>query len=73
MIVRVQDGAVIGADLLHHGLGKTNGYVSAAGLLRLKDYAVAGGQITGEVTSGGPTDVFDQPVNVDLTFHAKAP
>ena len=74
IVVRVQpDGTVIGADMLHHGLDKSGGYVSAVGVLTLKDYNAAGGQISGRLTSGGPSDAAGQQVNVDLTFHTKAP
>lgn len=74
IIVRVEpDGTVIGADLVHHGLDKTSGSISVVGVLSLKGYKAANGEISGELTSGGPSDVFGQPVNVDLTFHTKAP
>jgi hypothetical protein len=39
----------------------------------VKNYRAAGGQISGELTTGGPNDVFGQKVDVDLTFHTKAP
>jgi hypothetical protein len=74
LIIRVEpDGTVIGADMVHSGLTKTGGYISATGVLTLKAYSAANGQISGHVTSGGPTDTADQPINVDLTFHTKAP
>lgn len=74
LIVRVEGaGQVIGVDLVHHGLDKTGGYLSAVGLLSLKDYSTADGQLSGRLTSDGPNDGAGQPVNVDLTFHTKAP
>jgi hypothetical protein len=39
----------------------------------LQDYHSQGGQIWGHLTSGGPIDVFDEKVAIDLTFHTKAP
>jgi hypothetical protein len=65
------DGNVIGADVIHAGL-QQQGSVSLSAL-SIKDFHMAGGEISGELTSGGPTDVFDHKLNVDLTFHAKAP
>jgi hypothetical protein len=74
IIVKVQaGGVVVGADLVHHGLDKSGGYVSAVGLLSLKDYRDAGGELSGHLTSDGPNDAGGQTVNVDLTFHTKAP
>jgi hypothetical protein len=74
IIVRVEpDGTIIGSDLIHRGLAKSSGYISGVGLVTLKDYRAAGGEISGRLTSGGPSDAFDQPINIDLTFHTKAP
>lgn len=73
IVVRLEpDGTVIGADVLHSGL-QSPGSVSISGVLTVKDFSAANGQISGELTSSGPTDVFDHKLNVDLTFHAKAP
>ncbi len=66
------DGSLIGVDLRHTALQSPIA-VSISGILTMKDYKLAGGDISGHLTSGGPVDVFDQKVNVDLTFHAKAP
>ncbi|HXQ11003.1 MAG TPA: hypothetical protein VN805_08415 [Caulobacteraceae bacterium] len=73
MVVKIEpDGSVIGADIVHSGL-KEQGSVSLSGVLTVKNYQGAGGQISGELTSAGPTDVFGQKVDVDLTFHTAAP
>jgi len=73
IVVKIQsDGTVIGTDVVHSGL-KEQGSVSLSGMFSVKNYQSANGQISGELTSGGPTDVFGQPLNVDLTFHVKAP
>ena len=66
------DGTVIGAEVRHSGL-KEQGSVSISGVLSIKDLKTAGGEISGHLTSGGDTDVFGQKLNVDLTFHTKAP
>ncbi|HLK25347.1 MAG TPA: hypothetical protein VKT30_11885 [Caulobacteraceae bacterium] len=73
VIARVEpDGTVVGADLVHAGL-KQQGPVSLSGALTMKTYRNEGGQVSGELASGGPTDVFDHKVDVDLIFHASAP
>lgn len=72
IIVKVQpDGTVIGTEVIHSALKM--GSVSISGPITIKDYKVAGGEISGHLTSGGPVDVFDQKVEIDLTFHTKAP
>lgn len=74
IIVRVDDdGAIDGADLVHHGLDKSNGYASTVGVLSIDNYRVTGGEVFGHVTSGGPSDHDGQQINVDLTFHTKMP
>ncbi|HEY5007912.1 MAG TPA: hypothetical protein VII42_07905 [Caulobacteraceae bacterium] len=74
MVIKVEpDGTVIGADIVHSALKSPSGSVSIAGVFTIKDYQATGGQISGHLTTGGPTDVFGQKVDVDLTFHTKAP
>lgn len=74
MVIKVEpDGTVIGADIVHSALKSPSGSVSISGVFTIKDYQAAGGQISGHLTTGGPTDVFGQKVDVDLTFHTKAP
>ena len=74
IVVKVEpDGTVIGADVVHTGLQSPSGSVSLSGVLKLEGYSSAAGQISGHLTSGGPVDVFDQKLEVDLTFHTKAP
>jgi len=65
------DGTLIGVDIKHTAL-KTPISASISGLT-LSDYKSAGGEVSGHLTSGGPVDVFDQKLSVDLTFHTKAP
>lgn len=74
LIIHVEeDGTIIGADMAHHGLDKSNGYITTVGVISIDHYRASGGEISGHVTSGGPSESGDQTVNVDLTFHAKAP
>jgi hypothetical protein len=74
IVARIEpDGTVVGADVVHSGLQTPSGSISISGVFTLKDYRAAGGEISGHLTSNGPTDVFDQKVDVDLTFHTKAP
>jgi hypothetical protein len=74
IVVRIEpDGTVVGADITHSGLTDQHGSVSLSGVFTVKNYKAAGGRISGELTSGGPTDVFGNKVDVDLTFHVPAP
>jgi len=73
LVAKVEpDGTVIGVDVKHTAL-HTPISVSISGVLTMSDYKVAGGVISGHLTSNGPADLFDQKLVVDLTFHAKAP
>ena len=67
------DGTVIGVDVVHSGLQSPGGSISISGVFTMKDFSMANGQISGHLSSNGPTQVFDQKVEADLTFHTKAP
>jgi len=54
-------------------LRSPGGSISIGGVFTMKDFSDANGQISGRLTSNGPTDVFDQKVEADLTFRTKAP
>ena len=72
IIVKVYaDGTVIGTEVVHAGLKR--GSVSISGPISIKGYKVAAGEMSGELTSGGEVDVFDEKLRIDLTFHTKAP
>jgi hypothetical protein len=74
IVLRIEpDGTVIGAQVIHSGLKEPGGSVSISGVMSVADYKSADGEISGRLTSNGPTDVFDQKLQVDLTFRAKAP
>jgi hypothetical protein len=66
------DGSLIGVDIRHTALHSPIS-VSISGILTMSDYRLAGGEVSGRLTSGGPVDVFDQKLGVDLAFHTKAP
>jgi hypothetical protein len=73
IVVKVQpDGTVIDVDVRHTALPHP-GPVSISGVLTLSDYKLAGGVISGHLSTSGPVDVFDQKLNVNLTFHVAAP
>jgi len=74
IVAKVQpDGTVVGVDVVHSALQSPSGSISISGVFTMKDYSESGGQISGRLTSNGETDVFDQKVAADLTFHTKAP
>jgi hypothetical protein len=66
------DGSVVETDVIHSGL-QQQGSVSVSGVLKIKNFVDSGGVISGEITSSGPSDVFGKKLDVDLTFHTKAP
>jgi len=73
IVIKIEpDGTVISADVVHSGL-QSPGPVSIGGVFTIKNYLASNGQISGDLTTGGPTDVFDKKLDVDLTFHVKAP
>jgi hypothetical protein len=74
IVARIEpDGTVVGVDVVHSGLRSPGGSISIGGVFTMKDFSDANGQISGRLTSNGPTDVFDQKVEADLTFRTKAP
>jgi hypothetical protein len=67
------DGKVYSGDLVHSSLESPSGSIQVFGVLKMTDFTMTGGEISGHVTSGGPRDVRDQKWEVDLTFKTKAP
>jgi uncharacterized protein YuzE len=67
------DGTVVGVDVVHAGLQTPSGSISISGVFKTKNYSETGGQISGELTSNGEVDIFDQKLAADITFHTKAP
>jgi hypothetical protein len=67
------DGSVYSVDLIHSALQSPSGSATVFGVFTTRDYKNAGGEVSGELTSGGTVDVQGQKVDVDLIFHTKAP
>ncbi|HEX3918697.1 MAG TPA: hypothetical protein VHW60_15275 [Caulobacteraceae bacterium] len=68
------DGTVVSVDVVHSALQTPGGAAaSLSGVLTLKGFSESGGQISGDLTTGGPTDLFDHKLNIDLTFHVPVP
>ena len=74
LVVKVlADGTVNSVDVVHSALDAPGGSAQLFGVVKMMDFVTAGGQISGRLTSGGDVDVHGQAVNIDLTFHTKAP
>ena len=67
------DGKVISLDLVHSKLDSPGGSIQVFGVLKMTDFKMADGKISGHLTSGGPSKVRDQTWEVDLAFETKAP
>lgn len=74
LVVKVlPDGKVYSVDLVHASLNSPSGSAQVFGVAKINNFKVGGGEISGELTSGGPHDLRDQNWEVDLTFKTKAP
>jgi hypothetical protein len=74
LVVKVlPDGKVFSADLVHANLSSPNGSAQVFGVVKINDFKASGGEISGEVTSGGPRDLRGQSWEIDLTFKTKTP
>jgi hypothetical protein len=73
IITVLPDGQIIGCQLVHTAL-KTQS-VSTSGNIKSVDFKNEGGVIQGKIVteSGGAIDIFDQKVEVNMSFKAKAP
>jgi hypothetical protein len=67
------DGTIYSADMVHSKLDAPGGSAQLSGVLKIENFSTANGEISGHLTSDGPVDVHGQKLNVDITFHAKAP
>lgn len=67
------DGKVLSADLVHSNLDAPGGSIQTSGVLKMLDYKLAGGQVSGHLTSGGSHEFHDLKWEVDVTFETKAP
>ena len=72
LVARIEnDGTVTGVDVIHSGMG--SGSVSMSGPIKTVGYRIAGGRVSGRLTSGGAVEVFGHKVSIDLRFAARAP
>ncbi len=65
------DGQIFGCEVAHSA-HKKSGF-SSVGEIKMSEFKVAGGNVTGHVTTGGTLDAFGQKWEVDLTFAAPLP
>lgn len=64
-------GGIFGCEVGHSALNK--GSFSSVGVIRMAEFDIAGGNVTGEVTTGGTLDAFGQKWEVELRFAAPLP
>jgi len=74
LVIKVfADGKVYSGDIVHSNLDAPGGSIQTSGVLKMLDYKVADGVISGHLTSGGPQEMHDLKWDVDITFTTKAP
>lgn len=74
LVVKIDsEGKVLSLDLVHSKLESPGGSIQVFGVLKMTDFKMADGKISGHLTSGGMAKVRDQTWEVDLTFETKAP
>jgi hypothetical protein len=74
LVVKVfADGRVYSGDIVHSNLDAPGGSIQAFGVLKISDYKMADGKISGHLTSNGPHEFHDLKWEVDLTFETTAP
>ena len=74
LVVKIfPDGKIYSLDLVHSKLESPGGSIQIFGVLKMTDFKMADGKVSGHLTSGGPSKVRDQTWEVDLTFETKAP
>jgi len=67
------DGSVAGAELAHSGWRRPDMVVSVSGNIKIVDFSLTAGEISGRLTTGGMQEFFDDKYEVDLTFKTKLP
>src|SRR5579871_5210149 len=73
LVVRIfPDGKIYSLDLVHSKLDSPGGSIQVFGVLKMTDFKMADGKISGHLSSGGQAKVRDQTWEVDLTFETKA-
>ena len=66
-----EDGGIFGCEVAHSAHSK-RGFTSL-GQIHMVEFEVAGGNVTGHVSTGGTLDTFGEKWEVDLTFAAPLP
>lgn len=65
------DGKIFGCDFYHTAHSKKG--ISAVGKIKMIEFKIAGGNVTGHVSTGEELDAFGEKWDVDLTFAAPLP
>ena len=65
------DGGIFGCQVAHSAHAKSG--FSALGQIKMVEFKIAGGNVTGHVSTGGTLDAFGQKWEVDLEFAAPFP
>ncbi len=74
LVVKVfADGQVYSGDIVHSNLDAPGGSIQTSGVLKISDFKLTGGRISGHLTSNGPHEFHDLKWEVDLTFETSAP
>ena len=66
-----EDGKIFGCEVAHTAHEKRG--FTALGEIKMAEFKIAGGNVTGHVTTGGMLEAFGQKWEVDLTFAAPLP
>jgi hypothetical protein len=64
------DGNIVGTEVIH---SKLQAPVSSSGDLKLENYQVTNGKVSGHLSTSGAKEMFDHKWQVDLTFATAAP
>lgn len=65
------DGGIFGCQVMHSAHQKQG--FSSVGSIKIEDFKLAGGNVSGRVTTGKELDAFGEKWEVDLTFAAPLP
>jgi hypothetical protein len=71
IITVTPEGKIVGCQVCHEA-HKKSGF-NDIGTLETKDFKIADGKLTGQLTTGGVKDTFGEKWEVKLTFEAKKP
>lgn len=74
LVVKVfADGQVYSGDIVHSNLDAPGGSIQTSGILKMTDFKLANGRISGHLTSHGPHEFHGLKWEADLTFETRAP